>query len=118
MLHVITLYSVPTGTADAFVRSVRGQWHTLARSLAPALVATELLQHELSPAPPFFSNSSALFACLDFWTSPDAYRRACLNPPCRALFLARRQMASSAFELGAFAFPGTVDSESLASAAV
>jgi hypothetical protein len=114
MLHVITLYAVAAESAGAFARTIRkgGQWHTLSRDLAPALIATDLLEHEASPAPPFLSSSSVLFVCLDFWTCPEAYRRACQNPACRALLVARRQMASSAFELGAFSFPAEVDLES------
>ncbi len=115
MLHVITLYSVAAEAADPFVRSIRwgGEWHTLARSLAPALSATDLLERQSSPMPPFLSRSSVLFVCLDFWSSAEAYRRACRQPALQALLLARRRMASSAFELGEFCFPAPIEIESL-----
>ncbi len=115
MLHVMTLYSVPAEAVGPFVRSIRmgGEWHTLARNLAPALVATDLLEQQSSPMPPFLSRSSILFVCLDFWSSSEAYRRACQQPACQALLLARRRMATSAFELGAFAFPTAQGRETL-----
>lgn len=72
MLHVITLYSVAAEAAGPFVSSIRhgGGCHILASNLAPALVATDLLEHQPSQIPPFCSRSSILFVCLDFWTSP------------------------------------------------
>jgi hypothetical protein len=116
MLHVMTLYSVPAEAVSPFVRSIRmgGEWHTLARNLAPALIATDLLEQQSSPMPPFLCRSLVLFVCLDFWSSVEAYRRACQQPACQALLDARRGMASSAFELGAFAFPAAQDRETLA----
>jgi hypothetical protein len=113
----MTLYSVPAEAAAPFVRSIRmdGEWHILARNLAPALIATDLLEQQSSPMPPFLSRSSILFVCLDFWSSPEAYRRACRQPACQALLDARRRMATSAFELGAFAFPAAQNTETLAS---
>ena len=120
MLHVITLYSVAAEAAGPFVRSIRwgGEWHTLARSLAPALIATDLLEFQSSPTPEFTSRSPILFICLDFWSSPTAYRRACQQPACQALLVARRQMAGCAVELGEFCFPTPIEIESLVSPAV
>jgi hypothetical protein len=116
MLHVMTLYSVTAEAVGPFIRSIRrgGEWHTLARDLAPALIATDLLERQSSPAPPFHLNSTVLFLCIDFWTSPVAYRRDCHQPACQTLLLARRRMASCAFELGAFCFPAPMERESLA----
>ncbi|MGA2351343.1 MAG: hypothetical protein ABSF70_12990 [Terracidiphilus sp.] len=119
MLHVISLYSVAASSAAPFVHSIRtGEWHTLARRVAPALVATDLLERQLSPMPPFLSRSSTLFICLDFWSSPEAYRRASQQPACQALLVARRQMASSTFELGEFCFPAPIELESMVPQAV
>ena len=97
MLHVVTLFSVSAKAEDAFVRSLRmgGDFHTLARRLIPEFIAADLLRHHHGP----------LFLCLDFWTTPEAYRRACLSPAIQNLFLLRRQMADSSFELSAFSFP-------------
>jgi len=79
MLHVMTLYFVAPEAAGPFVRSIRrgGEWHGLARSITPALVATDLLERQPFPTPPFLSRSSILFVCLDFWSSPEASCRAC-----------------------------------------
>jgi hypothetical protein len=95
MLHVISCYSLTTETAGHFVRSIQrgGQWYTLARSLAPDLIATDLLECQSSPMPPFLSRTSILFVCLDFWVSPEAYRRAFQRPAIQALLDARLQMA-------------------------
>ena len=101
MLHVITLFTV-SDHEDAFIRSLRmnGDWQTLARRMAPDLIATDLLRHQLSP----------LYVCHDFWTTPEAYFRALHSPTMKSLFLARRQMASACFELGAFQFPALTNS--------
>lgn len=99
MLYVVTLYSVSVEAAHAFETSVRrgGEWQTLARRFAPELIATDvLLRRPDSPIP--------LFLCLDFWSSPEAYLRSCRSPLHQALLAARRQLADSAFELGAFTF--------------
>jgi len=69
----------------------------LARQVAPELVGTDLLRHRQDGAP-------ALFLCLDFWTTNEAFLRACRSPAVQSLFAARRIWADSAFELGAFAF--------------
>ena len=105
MLYVVTLYSVPDFVADSFVRSIRqgGELYALAHCPAPELIGTDILEHQESTASP--SLSSVLFLCLDFWISPQAYRRACSSLAVQHLLLARRRMANSAFELGAFAFP-------------
>ena len=109
MLYVVTLYSVPAFAADSFVSSIRqgGELYALAHCLAPELIGTDILEHQASTASP--SLSSALFLCLDFWISPEAYRRACSSLAVQHLLLARRRMASSAFELGAFAFSGPME---------
>lgn len=119
MLHVITLYSIAPEAVGAFVCSIRrgGQWQALARSLAPDLIATDLLEHQTSAMPPFVSTSSTLFVCIDFWASAEAYRRSCRQPGFQALLLARRRMAGSAFELGAFSSPGPEGAETQASPA-
>ena len=100
MLHVITLFTVPENE-DAFVNSmsVNGDWHALARSVAPNLIATDLLRHQLSP----------LYLCHDLWTTRDAYFRGLHSPAVQNLFLIRRQTASACFELGAFQFPTLAD---------
>ncbi len=63
MLHVITLFTVPDDE-ESFVRSLcmNGEWHILARRIAPEQVATALLRHRLSP----------LYICHDFWTTTDS----------------------------------------------
>jgi len=120
MLHVLTLFSVSPEAADPFVDAIRrgGEWHSIARSLMPDLIATNLLEQQPSATPPLLSGSSLLFVCLDFWSSPDAYRRACQQPACQALFCARRRMAKNAVELGAFCFPEPIDIDSVVRPAV
>ena len=115
MIYVITFYSVRAEAVGPFVRSIGwgGEWYTLSRAVAPALIATDLLQHEPSTASPFRSSSSVLFVCLDFWISHEAYKRACQSPACQSLFLARRSMAASALDFGGFHFPKQVDAEIL-----
>jgi hypothetical protein len=115
MLHVVTLFSVPAENADTFIRSIRigGAWHTLARRLAPGLIATDLLEHHAFSTL-FLYNSSHLYLALDFWTSPEAHFRACLSAECQSLLLARRQMASASFELGTFTFPSVMEPHDLA----
>jgi hypothetical protein len=101
VLHVITLFTVPE-SEETFVRSLRinGDWHAIARRIAPELVATDLLRHQLSP----------LYICHDFWTTPEAYFRSLHSSSVQGLLLAPRQMASACFELGAFEFPALTDS--------
>jgi hypothetical protein len=100
MLHVITLFTVPDDE-EKFVRSLckNGDWHILARRIAPELVATDLLRHRLSP----------LYICHDFWTTPEGYFLGLRSHALQNLFLARRQMAATCFELGAFEFPALAD---------
>jgi hypothetical protein len=97
MLHVVTLFVVNQDAEDTFSRSLRinGDWHSLARAIAPDLVAADLLRHQLSP----------LFVCIDFWTSSEAYHVARNSDAVRYLLRERRRMAVSSFELGAFSFP-------------
>jgi hypothetical protein len=108
MLHVITLFTV-SDHEDAFVRSLRMNcdWLTLARRIAPDLIATDLLRHQLSP----------LHLCHDFWTTPAAYIPGLHSPTVESLFLARRQMASACFELGVFQFPALTNSVASTAAA-
>jgi hypothetical protein len=98
LIHVVTRFCVSDrGGDEAFVRFVR-EWQPLARRIAPDLIATDLLRHDQEvPAP--------LYLCLDFWTSVEAYRRALRSGAIQQLLRARREMAFSSFELGAFAFP-------------
>jgi hypothetical protein len=68
-VHVATLYSVRPEVADNFIHFVRaGDWHRVARLVAPDLIAYDLLQHQSSPTP--------LFLCIDFWDSREKYLRA------------------------------------------
>lgn len=78
MLHVFTLFSVPSETAGTFIRSIRigGEWHARARRLAPDRVATDLPEHRASSTP-FLCNSPRLYTALDLWTSPEGHCRAC-----------------------------------------
>jgi hypothetical protein len=96
MFHVITLFTVPNGE-ETFVRSMGmdGLWHSLAQQIAPDLIATDLLRHQLSP----------LYLCHDLWATPEAYFRGLHSTTVQSLFLIRRHMASACFELGAFRFP-------------
>jgi hypothetical protein len=117
MLHVITLFSVSADAAGPFAHSIqRGEWHTLSRSFAPSLIATDLLELQPPPEPQF--RSPVLFLCIYFWSSPAAYRRACQQPASQALLLARRQMAGCAVELGEFCFPKPLEIEDLVAPAV
>ncbi len=111
MTYVITLYSVRSETVSHFVRSIGrdGEWHSQSRAVAPALIATDLLQHEPSASGPFLSPSSVLLVCLDFWISREAYLRAFQSAECQQLFLDRRMMAESAFEFGPFCNPKRLD---------
>jgi hypothetical protein len=113
MIHVVTLYSVRVEAVGRFVGSIGwgGEWCTLSRAVAPALIASDLLQHEPSANASFLSASTVLFVCLDFWISLEAYQRGRQSPDCQRLFVARRQMAASAFEFGAFCFPNRADAE-------
>jgi hypothetical protein len=102
MLHVVTLFAINPDAEDDFTRSLRinGDWHTLARRIAPDLVAADLLRHQLSP----------LFVCIDFWTTPAAYHNACQSPAVQQLLHNRRKRAVDSFELGAFSFPAVRES--------
>ena len=109
MLHGITLSTVLDGEEES-VRSLRmnGDWHAVARRIAPELVATDLLRRQLSP----------LYICHDFCTTPEAYFHSLYSPSVQGLLLVRRQMASACFELGAFEFPTLADSSLLSNAAI
>jgi hypothetical protein len=71
--------------------------------------ATLQLEHNASSTPHFLRNCSRLYLALDFWTSSEVHLRGCLSAECQSLLLARRQMAATSFELGAFAFPAHKD---------
>jgi hypothetical protein len=77
MFHVITLFTVPNGE-EAFVRSMGmgGLWHSLAQQIAPDLIATDLLRHQLSP----------LYLCHDLWATPEAYFRGLHSTTVQSLF--------------------------------
>lgn len=105
MLLVASLFSIKDRNArDFFVRSVRrgGSWKKAACRVAPELIELDVFEH-LEDAP------GGLYLSLELWTSTEAYHRACSSPEVQDLFLARRQLADSSFELGAFAFATTAD---------
>ena|ERR1017187_396123 len=102
-VHVATLYQVNAEAVDAFVREIRvgGDWHRVARRVAPDLIASDLLQHKSSPSP--------VFLCIDFWVSREKYQRVRESPAYERLFNLRHQMAEATIELGAFAFPAPTE---------
>ena len=112
MLHVLTLFSVPEESAAFFTQSIRrgGDWHTHACQFSPDWIATDLLEHLESSRPFLVKSSSRLYLTIDFWSSHEAYLRAERSPEFHALLLARRRMATSAFELGAFDLPTVIQS--------
>jgi hypothetical protein len=105
MLLVASLLSIKDQSArDFFVRSVRrgGNWQATACRVAPELIELDVFEH-LEDVP------GSLYLCLDLWKSAEAYHRACCSPEVQDLFLARRQLADSSFELGAFALATSPD---------
>lgn len=108
-VHVATLYSVHAEAADTFVRSIRngGDWHRVARRVAPDLVASDLLQHQSSPTP--------VFLCIDFWVSREKYLRVRDSAVYESLFSLRNQLAQASIQLGEFAFPARDESETVLS---
>jgi hypothetical protein len=98
-IHFATLYKVQAEATDAFVRSIRagGDWHRVARSVAPDLVSSDLLQHQ--------SSSSPVFLCIDFWVSREKYQLVRESAVYQPLFQLRHDMAATTIELGAFEFP-------------
>lgn len=114
LLHVYTLISNDNPAAEQrFIRSlcVDGEWQSRARSIAPELIATELLrQQEVVPAP--------LYLCMDHWTSAEAYHQAFRSRTVQQLFRLRRELVSSCLELGTFAFPSLTESVEFARALV
>ena len=111
MLQVVTLFSVPEETAVTFANSIRrgGDWHIHACRFSPDLISTDLLEHLESSRPFLVKSSSRLYLTIDFWSSHEAYLRAERSPEFQALLLARRRMATSAFEFGAFNFPTVIE---------
>ena len=106
MLLVASLFSVKDRNArDFFVRSVRrgGSWQASACRIAPELIELDVFEH-MEDAP------KAIYLCLDLWTSTEAYHSACCSSEVQNLLLARRLLADSSFELGAFAFASAGDS--------
>ena len=106
-VHVATLYSVHAEAADTFVRSIRndGDWHRVARRVAPDLVASDLLQHQSSPTP--------VFLCIDFWASQEKYLRVRESAAYEPLFRLRDQLAQASIRLGEFAFPARDESDTV-----
>ena len=100
MLLVATLFSVHNANSeDLLIRSLRrgGTWQIAARHVAPELVGTDLLRHQDDAL-------SAIFLCLDFWATREAYLRGCQSPAVCSLLTARRVLADSSFECAAFEF--------------
>jgi len=105
MLLVVSLFTVKNReTREFFVRSLRrgGSWQSAAHSVAPQLLNFEVLEHQNDGA-------DAPYLCLELWMSAEAYYCACQSPEIQSLFLARRQLADSSFELGAFAYSANPD---------
>ena len=100
MLLVASLFSVNNRNArEFFVRSIRrgGSWQTAACHVAPDLIQLDVFEH-MEAAP------KAIYLCLDLWKSTEAYHRACCSSDVQNLLFARRLLADSSFEIGAFAF--------------
>ena len=107
MLLVASLFSIKDRNArDFFVRTIRrgGNWQTAACRIAPELIELDIFEH-MEGAP------KAVYLCLDLWKSTEAYHNACRNSEVQNLFLARRLLADSSFELGAFAFTAAEEPE-------
>jgi len=106
MLLVASLFSVKDQYArDFFVRTIRrgGSWQNAACRIAPELIELDIFEH-MEDAP------KAVYLCLDLWKSAEAYHNACRSSEVQNLLLARRLLADSSFELGAFAFASAEDS--------
>ncbi len=106
MRLVASLFSLKDQNArDFFVRSGRrgGSWQASACRIAPELIELDVFEH-MEDAP------KAIYLCLDLWTSTEAYHIACCSSEVQSLLLARRLLADSWFELGAFAFASAEDS--------
>lgn len=100
MLLVASLFSIQDRNArDFFFRAVRrgGSWQTAVCRIAPDLI-------ELDAFEAIEDGPKAIYLCLDLWSSPEAYLRACYSSEVQALFLARRGLADSSLEIGVFAF--------------
>ena len=100
MLLVVSLFTVKNReTREFFVRSLRrgGSWQSTALRVAPQMLNFELFEH-------LDDGADAPYLCLELWMSVEAYYSACQSPEIQSLFLARRQLADSSFELGAFAY--------------
>jgi len=106
MLLVASLFSISDrNTRNFFVRSVRrgGSCQATACRIAPELIELDIFEH-MEDAP------KAIYLCLDLWKSTEAYHRACCSSEVQNLLLARRLLADSSFDLGAFAFASAEDS--------
>ncbi len=82
ILYVVTLFCVHDPAAEQrLITSLRigGEWHAMARAIAPQLIATDLLRHQ-HDAPAQF------YLCLDFWTSAEAYRSAMRSTATQQLY--------------------------------
>lgn len=105
MLLVASLFSIKDRNArDFFVRTIRrgGSWQTTACRIAPELIELDVFE-QMEDAP------KAIYLCLDLWKSTEAYHRACCSSEVQNLLLARRLLADSSLELGAFAFTAAED---------
>jgi hypothetical protein len=97
MIHSATVFLVADDVLSAFIESnrTRGLFRQLAK-LQPALVATDLLQN---------ATRHNLLLTIDYFISPQAYRRCLCSPAYETFLRFRRNMAVVAIQLGAFSFP-------------
>jgi hypothetical protein len=103
MLLVVSLFSITNREArELFIRSLSrgGSWQNTAFHIAPQLISLEVFEH-------LDDGSDSLCLCLDLWKSKEAYYCACHSSQVQSLLLARRRLADSSFELGAFTFAST-----------
>jgi hypothetical protein len=114
MLLVVSLFTVKNREArEFFIRSLRrgGSWQNTALRVAPQLINLETFEH-------LDGDGDPLCLCLDLWKSTEAYYSACHSAEVQSLLLARRQLADSAFELGAFTFAMTSETEETTAASL
>lgn len=107
MLLVVSLFTVKNRKArEFFIHSLRrgGSWQNTALRVAPQLINLETFEH-------LGECGDSLCLCLDLWKSTEAYFCASHSAEVQSLLLVRRQLADSAFELGAFTFATTSETE-------
>lgn len=100
MLLVVSLFTVKDQKArESFIHSLRrgGSWQDTALRVAPQLINLETFEH-------LSDRGDSLCLCLDLWRSTEAYYCACHSAEVQSLLLARRLLADSVLELGAFTF--------------